>query len=168
MLRQPFAYATLLAAAGLIPFIALAAVVLLDPLDSPAAIQALICYGAVILAFVGAVHWGFALREAAHPAAGGVLAPAALGAERQLLSLGIVPAIIGWIALLAMLHFALPALALFLLLAGFFVTIVTETIGRGRGVVAANYLAMRWGVSIIVLIALALVLFAVLTGMRTG
>ncbi|MGO9817266.1 MAG: DUF3429 domain-containing protein, partial [Acidocella sp.] len=61
-----------------------------------------------------------------------------------------------------------PALALFLLLAGFFITIVAETIGRGRGVVAANYLALRWGASIIVLATLFVVLLAVLTGMRTG
>ena len=61
MLRQPFAYATLLAVAGLIPFVALAAVVLLDPLDSPAAIQVLVCYGAVILAFLGGVQGGVSL-----------------------------------------------------------------------------------------------------------
>lgn len=168
MFRQPFSLASLLAAAGLIPFIGLAAIVLLDPLDSPAAIQVLVCYGAVILSFIGAVHWGFALRESAHPAAGVPLTSAALGAERQLLLFGIIPALIGWIALLAMLHFALPGVALFLLLAGFFLTVVMETIGRGRGVVAANYLAMRWGVSIIVLVALAMVVFAVWTGMRMG
>ena len=168
MFRQPFAFATLLAVAGLVPFLVLAAIVLLDPLDTPTAIEVLVTYGAVILSFLGAVHWGFALRESAHPAAGVPLSPAAMGAERQLLLLGILPTVIAWIALLAMLHFALPGVALFLLLAGFFLTIVTETIGRGRGVVAGNYLTMRWGVSIVVLIALALVLFAIWTGMRTG
>jgi uncharacterized membrane protein YozB (DUF420 family) len=67
-----------------------------------------------------------------------------------------------------MLHFEAPGVALFLLLVGFFVTVVTETIGRGRGVVAANYLILRWSVSIVVLIVLLIVLFAVLTGMRMG
>jgi hypothetical protein len=57
---------------------------------------------------------------------------------------------------------------LFLLLAGFFITVVVETIGRGRGVVAANWLALRWAVSIVVLVVLLIVLFAVLTGMRMG
>jgi hypothetical protein len=146
----------------------LGAVVLLDPLDSDTAIQVLVCYGAVILSFIGAVHWGFALRDTAHPVNGVPLTPAVLGAERQLLLFGIIPSIIGWAALLAMLHFALPALALFFLLAGFFLTIVVETIGRGRGVVAGNWLALRWSVSIVVLIVLLLVLFAVLTGMRVG
>jgi hypothetical protein len=53
-------------------------------------------------------------------------------------------------------------------MAGFFITIVVETIGKGRGIVASNYLALRWGVSIVVLITLLVVLFAVLSGMRIG
>jgi hypothetical protein len=167
-MRQPFTLAILLTFAGAIPFLMLGAIVLLDPLDSPVAIDVLVSYGAVILSFVGAVHWGFALRDSAHPVNGVPLTPAVLGAERQLLVFGIVPAIIGWVALSVMLHFGAPALALFLLLAGFFVTIVVETIGRGRGVVAANYLFLRWAVSVIVLVVLLVVLFAVLTGMRMG
>jgi hypothetical protein len=168
MLRQPFAVAIALSLAGLIPFLGLGAAVMLDPLASDIAIQVLVCYGAVILSFIGAVHWGFALRDTAHPVNGVPLTPAVLGAERQLLTFGIIPSIIGWIALLAMLHFSAPALALFLLLAGFFITVVVETIGRGRGVVAANWLALRWAVSIVVLVVLLIVLFAVLTGMRMG
>ena len=167
-MRQPFTVAILLTLAGAIPFLVLGAVVLLDPLDSDTAIEILISYGAVILSFVGAVHWGFALRDSAHPVNGVSLTPAVLGAERQLLIFGIVPAIIGWVALSAMLHFSAPALALFLLLVGFFVTIVVETIGRGRGVVAGNYLVLRWSVSIIVLVVLSIVMFSVLTGMRMG
>lgn len=167
-MRQPFFIAVLLTMAGAVPFLALAAVVLLDPLDSPTAIEVLISYGAVILSFVGAVHWGFALRDSAHPVNGVPLTPAVLGSERQLLAFGVVPALIGWVALSAMLHFSAPGLALFLLLAGFFVTIVVETIGRGRGVVAANYLALRWAVSVVVLVTLLVVLFAVLSGMRMG
>jgi len=168
MLRQPFTVAVLLTLAGAIPFVFLGALVLLDPLASQTAIEVLISYGAVILSFVGAVHWGFALRDSAHPVSGTPLTPAVLGAERDLLVAGIMPAIIGWIALSLMLHFGRPGLALFVLLAGFFATIVVETIGRGRGVVAGNYLALRWVVSIIVLLVLVLVLFAVLSGMRVG
>jgi len=168
MTRQPFALAVLLSVAGLVPFIGLGAVVLLDPIASPISIEMLVCYGAVILSFIGAVHWGFALRDTAHPVNGVPLTPAALGAERQLLVFGVLPALIGWVALIAMLHFAAPAFALFLLLAGFFITIVIETIGKGRNVVAGNYLAMRWGVSIVVLVVLLIVLFAVATGMRIG
>jgi hypothetical protein len=168
MFKTPFSIAVLLALAGLVPFIVLAAVVLLEPLSSPAAIEVLISYAAVVLSFTGAVHWGFALRDTAHPVSGEVLPPAVMGAERQLLTFGVVPAIIGWVALSVMLHFHLPALALFLLLAGFFITIVGETIGRGRGVVAANYLALRWGVSVVVLLVFVVVLGAVLMGIRVG
>jgi hypothetical protein len=167
-LRQPFTIAVLLSVAGAIPFLIVGAVILFDPLASPIAIEVLISYGAVILSFIGAVHWGFALRDVAHPVAGTVLSPATLGAERQLLTFGVLPALIGWIALLAMIHFAAPGLSLLLLLAGFFITIVAETVGKGRGVVASNYLALRWGVSIIVLLVLLIVLFAVLSGMRVG
>jgi hypothetical protein len=168
MFKQPFTLAILITLAGAIPFLALGAVVLLDPLGSKTAIEVLISYGAVILSFTGAVHWGFALRESAHPLNGEPLSPAVLGSERQLLIFGILPAVIGWLALSLMLHFQAPALALFVLLVGFFVTIVVETIGRGRGVVAVNYLFLRWAVSIIVLLVLLLVLAAVLTGMRVG
>ncbi len=168
MLRQPFTIAVFLTLAGLLPFLVPAVVILFDPLASPTAIEVLISYGAVILSFIGAVHWGFALRDVAHPVGGVPLSPAVLGAERQLLVFGIVPAVIGWLALLAMIHFAAPGLALFLLLAGFFAAIVAETIGKGRGVVAGNYLALRWGVSIVVLIVMLVVLFSVLSGMRIG
>ncbi len=168
MFKQPFTIAVLLSFAGAIPFLGLGAIVLLDPVASKAAIEVLISYGAVILSFLGAVHWGFALRDTAHPVNGAPLPPAVLGAERQLLIFGTVPALIGWVALSLMLHFNAPALALFLLLAGFLITIVVETIGRGRGVVAANYLALRWGVSVVVLATLFIVLLAILTGMRVG
>jgi hypothetical protein len=163
MLRQPFSIAVLLSVGGLIPFLISALVILFDPLASPVAIEVLISYGAVILSFIGAVHWGFA-----HPIGGEPLTPAVLGYERQLLTFGVVPALIGWVALLAMIHFNAPGLSLFLLMAGFFITIVVETIGKGRGIVASNYLALRWGVSIVVLITLLVVLFAVLSGMRIG
>ena len=168
MFRQPFTIAMLLTFAGALPFLVLGAVVLLDPIGSQTAIEVLISYGAVTLSFTGAVHWGFALRDSAHPVNGTPLTPATLGAERQLLIFGCIPAIIGWVALSVMLHFNAPALALFLLLTGFFIAIVAETIGRGRGVVAVNYLALRWAVSIIVLVVFLVVLFAVLSGMRVG
>ncbi|MDR3521295.1 MAG: DUF3429 domain-containing protein [Acidocella sp.] len=167
-MRQPFMIAILLSVAGLIPFLITGMVILFDPLESPIATQVLVSYGAVILSFIGAVHWGFALRDTAHPVQGTPLTPATLGAERQLLAFGVVPALIGWIALIAMIHFTAPAFAVLLLLVGFFITIVVETIGKGRGVVAGNYLALRWAVSIVVLIIFLVVLFAILSGMRVG
>jgi len=167
MFRQPFVVAVLLSVAGLIPFLCVGAVVLLDPLETPDAVEVLIAYGAVILSFVGAVHWGFALRDTAHPLPG-AMTPQMLGYERQLLTFGVLPALLGWVALLAMIHFDLPGVAVFLLLIGFFLTIVAETIGKGRGLVAGNYLILRWSVSIVVMLILLLVLFGVLSGMHLG
>jgi hypothetical protein len=51
-------------------------------------------------------------------------------------------------------------------LLGFFVGFVVVTIGMGRGVVAGNYLILRWVVSIVVLLVLLLVLFVVMSGTR--
>jgi hypothetical protein len=167
MFRNPFAVAVMLSVAGLIPFLVPAVLVLLDPLETPIAVQVLISYGAVILSFIGAVHWGFALRDTAHPLPG-TMTPAMLGYERRLLTFGVLPALLGWVALLAMIHFGLPALSVFLLLAGFFLTVVAETIGKGRGLVAGNYLVLRWGVSIVVMLVLVFVLFGMLSGMRMG
>ncbi|WP_297366881.1 DUF3429 domain-containing protein [Acidocella sp.] len=167
MLKTPFALAILLTALGALPFLAFTAVVLLQPVGSPTAIEGLIAYGAVILSFLGAVHWGFALRETAHPVAE-KLPPATLGAETQLLGFGVVPALIAWAGLIIMLHFHAPVLALFVLLVGFFLTVVVETIGRGRGVVALNYLILRWSASVVVLLCLLVTLGAVLSGMRVG
>jgi hypothetical protein len=172
MFRNPFTLAVGLTVAGLIPFLVPALLVLLDPVDTPIAVQVLISYGAVILSFIGAVHWGFALRDTAHPRpgalSGSTMTPAMLGYERQLLTFGVLPALLGWVALLAMIHFNLPALSVFLLLVGFFLTVVAETIGKGRGLVAGNYLILRWSVSIVVMLVLLLVLFGILSGMRLG
>lgn len=161
MLKTHFSFAVLLTAAGAVPFLFCGGLVLLDPVDSPAAIQALIAYGAVILSFLGAVHWGFLLGGQAGAATTTL-------AGRQVLGLGVLPALIGWLALLILLRLHAPAFALFLLLAGFFLTVVMETIGRGRNLVAADYLILRWSVSVVVLLILLVVLGAVLSGMRTG
>lgn len=46
---------------GLLPFIALATLSVVEPTHSLVFRAALIAYGAVILSFVGALHWGFAM-----------------------------------------------------------------------------------------------------------
>ncbi|MFP4132071.1 MAG: DUF3429 family protein [Thiohalospira sp.] len=73
---------------GLVPFIAGAAALAVRP-DSPLVANALAGYAAVILAFLGAVHWG---RVLAHPERAD--AP-------RLLQWGVIPALLAWIALLA-------------------------------------------------------------------
>ena len=158
MTRSPFMTASLLGAAGLIPFLVALVVIVTRPLDAPSATVAMIDYGACVLAFLGAVHWGFALEP------GGVVTDSKLNHQR--LTFGVLPALIGWVALLVLTLTSAPRLAIAILIAGFFATIVGETVGRGRNLVASNYLAMRWTVSIVVLAVLLITLFIQLIGMR--
>lgn len=80
------AQARLLGYGGLIPFVATLGVLLFADAYRDLALTALIAYGAVILTFVGAVHWGIALARTDTP-------PATLA-----ISVG--PSLIAWVALL--------------------------------------------------------------------
>ncbi len=79
--------ALLLGLGGLIPFIGGALLQVFT--QDPRWLSALAGYGAVILSFVGAVHWGFAVRDAATGAA-----------AWWRFGWSVVPALIGWICLL--------------------------------------------------------------------
>jgi Protein of unknown function (DUF3429) len=88
--------------AGLLPFIASAAVCWLTQGETKAfAQQALLTYGAVIVSFIGAVHWGVAL------------------AQRNVAPLPYVwsnvPALLAWLALLLPFNFGAALLALALI-----------------------------------------------------
>lgn len=84
----PSVWAVRLGYAGLIPFVGLAAALwLARPAPWPLASMALLGYGAVISSFLGALHWGLAMRA-------GPVAPA------RLLLYGVVPSLVGWVALL--------------------------------------------------------------------
>ena len=72
---------------GLIPFAAALAVLAFGDTDAAFATRALVAYGAVILSFVGAVHWGIGLMHGA-------------SAPRALLLVSVVPALLGWLSLL--------------------------------------------------------------------
>ena len=81
----------LLGYGGLIPFVglAIAGFFVSDSLQ-PRVLFALITYGAIILSFVGALHWGFAT---ARPGLSATL-------RMQLFIWSVVPALLGWSALL--------------------------------------------------------------------
>jgi hypothetical protein len=76
--------------AGLIPFAACAALLLAVPEAGLRSLveRVLLGYGAVILSFLGGVHWGLALRG--DP-----------GRGPRMLAVGVIPALVGWAALLA-------------------------------------------------------------------
>ena len=88
--------------AGLIPFWGLAVLTII--LDAPFkifAVQAEIIYGAVILSFLGGMHWGFAAMNSRH-------------VSWLSLGWGVTPTLIAWGAL-----FLSPSLGLILLIIGF-------------------------------------------------
>ena len=79
----------LLGYSGLIPFMGLAAAsgFLAAPLKTQA-LFGLLAYGATILSFLGAIHWGLTLRQPGPPSTG-------------LLLWGVVPSLLAWAALLS-------------------------------------------------------------------
>lgn len=159
--RLPF-LAILLGILGLIPFIVcgLGALVV-DPGRAQMMLWSLVGYGAVILSFLGGVHWGFALGA---PEGDPVQTPQV---ERRRLVLGVVPSLIGWLALLSIL--VLPAwIGLCLLIAGFLGTAMTEHRAAKRGSVPTRYMLLRWVLTAIVVAMLVSVLTLRVLGQNTG
>jgi Protein of unknown function (DUF3429) len=158
----------LLGLLGLIPFLVCAylACAWRDPAGGRAVV-ALIAYGAVILSFLGGVHWGFALTEPPPSLAG--LAPVPTRADpahRPRIGLGVVPALIGWIALLIAVLGQSPALALCLLIAGFLATNIAEHTAFRRGWMPGRYLWLRWFLTVVVVALLVTTVVLRLSGAR--
>ena len=147
--------ALLLGLAGLLPFLGCGLLALrpaVDPTDTRG-LLALVAYGAVILAFLGGVHWGFALPDASGRA------------ERQRLSLGVVPSLVGWVALLMAIADAADA-ALGVLAVGFVGTTIVEARATRAGLMQRGYMALRYGLSGTVVVVLLLVLILRVAGAR--
>ena len=141
--------AVLLGLLGLLPFLGCAGGAMFLQGDKAATyLAALIAYGAVVLAFLGAVHWGFAL----------LLNPAGAGQKRlaaKRLVCGVIPALVGWLALL--LHAAMgPTTALLVLIAGFTATLYVEHGMARTGFLPRGYMILRWGLTAVVLVTLGL------------
>lgn len=84
---RPGRTAWILGLAGLIPFVGLASVQALSPPGwRMLAASALLTYGAVIVSFLGGIHWGLAMRESRVSAG--------------LLFWGIIASLLGWLAVL--------------------------------------------------------------------
>lgn len=129
---------------GLLPFVAgaLAMLAIPDAETRQLAARALIGYGAVILSFLGGVHWGLVLREA--PAR----APAMLVA-------GVLPSLAGWAALLLPFDTAVA-----LQVGAFGAFWLYEHRVLGPAVLPPAYLALRRWLTLVVIAALGLALMA--------
>lgn len=125
--------------AGLIPFVFLGLFAWLPPAEwRVMALQGLAAYAAVILSFLGAVHWGLYLRSAQHQ----VLAlPAPYWA--------VTPSILAWIALLLPLQLGLP-----LLTALFPIVLVVDRVALARSSMPPGYLKLRGYLTLIAVISL--------------
>lgn len=155
MLSRVSPLAILLGLGGLLPFLACGLGAL--TLGGEGALRsslAMIAYGATILAFLGGVHWGLAL-QAGDAQSGSV--------RRARFGLGVVPSLVGWLALLVALV-GLPDLALAVLLAGFAALIVVEARASRAGLMPAGYMGLRWVLTAGVALCLGSVLVARVLG----
>lgn len=136
-----------LGAAGVIPFPLLTAMSWIQwPYQAPSQF-ALMAYGAVILSFVGALHWAFAM-----------LADGLAERERTRHYLwSVLPALLGWIALLLP-----PVATLPLLLAGFWSHYLLDRRLAARVTLPHWYPPLRLGLTLTVSLALLLALAATL------
>ena len=134
--------ALLLGFGGLLPFYG-CAFALWNGDAQAAAVGVLLNYAAVILAFLGAVHWGRALSG-----------PSPQGFA--VLGWGVVPALLGWLASTWM----EPVPAIILLIVGFWAAFVVDLRAAAEGRFPAWYLALRRPLSALVILALALSLTA--------
>lgn len=124
---------------GLLPFVAGALAAWWLPAERlPGTVLALAAYGAVILSFLGGVHWGLA-------------APA--GPPLQL-GFSVLPSLVAWIALLTAVLPALDA-ALWLLAAAFAIMLICDLVAAGRDLTPEWYPRLRLPLSLGALVCLA-------------
>lgn len=157
----PVAY--LLGVGGALPFIGCGIAAVSPGTNAAFGLAGLIGYAAIILSFVGAVHWGFALAPCQNDGSDFSVIDRSKPSMRTRLLLGIMPSLIGWCAVLIGLAM-LPDVALVVLIAGFVATVVIEARWSKLGVVPAGYMGLRWGLSLIVIMTLVTVLALRLVG----
>ena len=124
---------------GLLPFVVSAFAVWADSSNSSLWRYALVAYGAVILSFVGALHWGFAMSQS----------DMTMHQRTYCFVWSVVPALMAWLALLMTSKYAIA-----MLVAGF----LTHFWQDRRLVQVANlpgwYLPLRMRLTLVACIAL--------------
>jgi hypothetical protein len=137
----------ILGAAGAIPFALLAALAWFQGPHQALSQYALLVYGAVILSFVGALHWAFAM----------VAEGLTERARNRHYLWSVVPALLAWVALLLQ-----PVAALLLLMAGFWSHYLLDRRMVARAALPDWYLPLRLGLTLTVSLALLFALAAAL------
>ena len=114
-LKRPPPWALGLGYGGLIPFVALAlSIWLFDRADRFQSVTALLAYSTCILSFLGAIHWGLVMRETTSQ-------------SKKLLTWGVIPSLLAWIALLIN-----PIIGLYLVAAGLWVCFAVDRVIYSR------------------------------------
>lgn len=126
---------------GALPFVGLAALALIGGGIGIWAGLALLAYGAVILSFMGGVHWGWAMA-AGEP-------------SLERLGLSVVPSLVGWGGFLVGGSAGLIVVAL-----GFIGLLWLDLQAVAAGRAAAWYPQLRWPLTVIVVASLALAALA--------
>lgn len=129
---------------GLLPFVALALATVIDPARAALWNQALMAYGAIILSFVGALHWAFAMTV------GGL--SEAERAGRFVWS--VMPALIAWVALLLLA--VSVSVAAVTLVAGFWLHYQQDRILARRAHLPTWYLPLRFALTSVASVFIAL------------
>lgn len=137
-------HAAALGYAGLVPLVgcALALLIAGEPPLRHVVERVLIGYGAVILAFLGGVHWGLVLREQSERAA-------------TMLAIGVMPALAGVAS--TFIAFEMAVVVQVALFGGFW---LYEHRVLGPALLPAPYLALRRWLTLIVIAALGLALMS--------
>lgn len=132
--------ASLLGYAGLVPFVSGALGFWLTPLAwRPFVLDALLDYAVVILAFMGAIHWGLAMRAEASDAR----------AQIQL-GLSVLPPLLGWLAVAG-----LPLVLAFpLMLVAFIALYLADLRAVKLGLAPRWYPALRTPLTLVVCLSL--------------
>ena len=132
--------------AGLIPFVVLAPASLLDTHHGITWSDALFAYGAVILSFVCALHWGFAMA----------LSGLSTAERTRCFVWSVVPSLMAWPATVLP-----PAAGSLLLITGFAAHLVQDHRLAARTSLPAWYLPLRWRLTVTACVCLAVGAWAV-------
>ncbi len=123
--------------AGLAPFVASTVAFLIAPPRLHGfVLYSLLTYSAVILSFLGAIHWGLAMRDE------GV-------SSRVQLGLSVVPALVGWVALALS-----PTMSFVVLIVAFVVLYTADTCAARFGLTPTWYPRLRLPLTVVVVLSL--------------
>jgi hypothetical protein len=144
----------LLSVLGLVPFVVCGLAALGPDQDTAMRmLDGLIGYAAVTLAFAGGIQWGFELQSRQTDKF----------VQRARLGLGILPPLVGWIALLLPLLVA-AWVSLVVLIAAYIGAVLVEQQAQRRDLLPPRYLLVRWGFTLVAVAMMITVLTLRLLG----